>query len=162
MNFDTTIAAQYAGQKIDSLLDRAVRDSEAAIASKQISDVVIHFAALRQTYKDLTAKMAKIQAHLDSLSQESIPTMFLNQRVKNQTVDGVGRVAISHRWTASMIEREEGLRWLRANGQGGLIQETVNVQTLGAFAKDQAEAKNPLPTEVFRINTTPFVSITKV
>jgi hypothetical protein len=162
MNYDTTVAADYAGKKLDSLFERATRDSEAVIATKSIPDTVTHFAALRTTFRELTAKMAKIQSHIEQLSQESIPTMFLNQRVKNTTVEGVGRVTINHRWTASLLEKDQGFAWLRANNAEGIIIETVNAQTLGAFAKDRAEAKQPLPNDVFKISTTPFVSVTKV
>jgi hypothetical protein len=162
MNFDTTVAADYAGKKLDSLFERATRDSEAVISTKQIPEIIIHFAKLRDEFRILTGKMAKIQAHLDQLSQESIPTMFMNQRIKNATVEGVGRVTINHRWTASLLEKDQGLAWLRANGMEGLIIETCNAQTLGAHAKDMAEKQQPLPSDVFKINATPFVSITKV
>ena len=161
MNFDTKTAADYAGQKLDSLLERATRDSAAVIEQKNIPAAVASFADLRDTYRSLSAKMAQLRAHVDLLSQEQIPTMFMNQSTKTISVEGVGRVSINDRWSASMIVKEDGFKWLRSTGNGGMIQETVNAQTLGAFAKDEAAAQRPLPGEIFKVSSTPYVSITR-
>jgi hypothetical protein len=42
-----------------------------------------------------------------------------------------------------------------------LIIETVNAQTLGAFAKAETLAGRPLPDHLFKVGTAPFISITK-
>lgn len=161
MQFDTLTAADYANKKLDSLLERATRDATATIEAANIPDAVTYFAELRDTVKALAAKMSALQSLVDTLSQDMLPTLFNNQGVKTIKVDDVGRVSINDRWTASMLNKSEALGWLRQTGNEGLIIETVNAQTLGAFAKEEAIAKRPLPSDVFKVNTVPYTSITK-
>jgi seryl-tRNA synthetase len=161
MEFDTKTAAEYAGQKLDSLLERATRDTNKVIQQADIPEAVTYFAELRDTVKSLTEKASALQKHIDSISQDLLPTMFTNANVKSIKVDGVGRVTINIRWNASLLNKEQGFAWLRSTGNEGLIIETVNSQTLGAFAKDQTMAGKPLPDDVFKVGSSPYTSITK-
>jgi hypothetical protein len=82
--------------------------------------------------------------------------------VKTITVEGVGRVSLSNRWSASMLDKTAGMEWLRETGNGSLIQETVNAQTLAAFAKDLNETKGmELPADIFKTGIMTYTSITK-
>jgi hypothetical protein len=161
MKFDTKTAAEYAGQKLDSLLERATRDTEEALATNDIPTAVTYFDELRDTVKGLAEKLSNLQKHLDALSMEQLPTMFANQDVKTIKLENVGRVTVNVRWSASMPDKEMGLGWLRQTGNQGLIIETVNSQTLGAFAKEETAQGRPLPSEVFKVTSTPYISITK-
>ena len=161
MQFDTQTAAEYAAKKLDSLLERAARDSAAIVEQADIPETVRHFSELRDIVQDLATKMTALQAHINQLSYELIPTMFSNQGVKTIKVDDVGRATINDRWSASMLNKDRGMGWLRETGNDGIIIETVNSQTLGAFAKEQTLAGKPLPQDVFKVSSTPFVSITK-
>ena len=161
MNFDTETAADYAAKKLDSLLERATRDTNEVVERADIPTAVVYFAQLRDTVKELQDKMSALEKHIQSLSYELLPTMFQNQDVKTIKVEGVGRVSINDRWSASMLNKERWLGWLRGSGNEGLIIETVNAQTLGAFAKEETKAGRALPDDIFRVSATPFVSITK-
>ena len=68
---------------------------------------------------------------------------------------------VNQRWVASMPDKSTGMDWLRVTGNEGLIIETVNAQTLAAFAKTQALAGSPLPEDVFTVGVAPYTSITK-
>jgi hypothetical protein len=162
MEFDTGTAARYAGEKLDLLLARAVRDSATVTEEGEISKVVKHFDQLRDVVRDLVVKVTALTKHVETLSEESLPNLFDKQRVKTINVLDVGRVTINNRWTASILDKERGFQWLNDTGNGGLIIETVNAQTLGAFAKTEALAGRPLPDDVFKISTKPYVSITAV
>ena len=161
MRFDTKTAAGYAADKLDSLLERAQRDTNDIVQADDIPTTVAHYAALRDTVKDLAAKIAALQKHVDSLSYEIIPTLFMNHNVKTITVNDVGRVSINVRWSASMLDKSKGLEWLRTSGNEGIIQETVNAMTLASFAKTETLAGKPLPEHLFRVGTAQHVSITK-
>lgn len=161
MEFDTKTAATYAGLKLDSLYDRATRDTSAVIARNDIPSAVTYFAELQATVKQLAEKVSALQKHVEELSYQQLPTMFGNQNVKTIKVENVGRVSINDRWSASMLNKERGLGWLRGSGNEGLIIETVNAQTLGAFAKEEVKAGRSLPDDIFRVSATPYVSITK-
>ena len=161
MKFDTKIAADYAGQKLDSLLERATRDTNEVVQRADIPTAVAYFDELRSLVKELAEKQTALQKHIEELSQQLLPTMFQNQNVKTINVKGVGRTTINDRWSASMLNKERGLGWLRGSNNEGMIIETVNAQTLGAFAREEAAAGRNLPEDIFRVSATPYVSITK-
>ena len=109
--------------------------------------IVKHFAALRTEYRALKDKIAKLETEVNDLSYNLIPTMFDAQDVKTIKIDDVGRVTVNQKWAASMPDKEVGMDWLRVTGNEGLIIETVNAQTLAAFAKTQAlagSARSPM------------------
>jgi hypothetical protein len=161
MQFDTKTAADYAGQKLDSLLERATRDTETALSTGDLPTAVAHFDELRETVRSLAEKMTALNKHIEMLSYETLPTMFTNQDVKTISIENVGRATVNIRWTASMPDKEMGLGWLKQTNNAGMIQETVHPQTLGAFAKEETVAGRPLPVEIFRVTAQPYISITK-
>ena len=161
MQYDTSLAAQYAGTKLDSLINRAHRDTLELVEKADIPTLVKHFAALRTEYRALKDKIEKLESEVNDLSYNLIPTMFSSQQVKTIKIDDVGRVTVNQRWVASMPDKQAGMDWLRTTGNDGLIIETVNAQTLAAFAKTQALAGSPLPDQVFEVGVAPYVSITK-
>jgi hypothetical protein len=161
MKFDSQVSAEYAGEILDLLLARAVRDTAEIINQGDIPEAVTYFAELRDMVKTLQDKISALQKHVDTLSHESLPTMFTNANVKTITVDNIGRVTINIRWSASPINKEVAFDWLRSTGNQGLIIETINAQTLGAFAKEQIMAGKPLPSDIFKVGSSPYTSITK-
>ena len=161
MEYDTSLAAQYAGTKLDSLINRAHRDTMELVEKADIPLIVKHFAALRTEYRALKDKITKLETEVNDLSYNLIPTMFDAQDVKTIKIDDVGRVTVNQKWAASMPDKSAGMDWLRVTGNEGLIIETVNAQTLAAFAKTQALAGSPLPEDVFTVGVAPYTSITK-
>ena len=161
MEYDTSLAAQYAGTKLDSLINRAHRDSMELVEKGDIPTIVKHFAALRTEYDSLKDKIEKLEAEVKHLSYTIIPDMFESQKVKTIKIDGVGRVTVNQRWVASMKDKTQGMDWLRSTGNDGLIIATVNSQTLAAFAKTQAIEGKPLPDDVFEVGVAPYTSITR-
>jgi hypothetical protein len=161
MRFDTLTAAQYAAQKLDSLLERAQRDTVQVVEDGNIPNVITYFAELRHQFDDLKSRLSAIQKHVDALSQELIPTLFNNQNVKTIRVDNVGRVTVADRWSASMLKPDEAFEFLRESGNGGLIKPTVHPMTMGGHAKAEHIAGRPLPADLFKVSSTPYTSITK-
>jgi hypothetical protein len=162
MKFDTRTAAGYAADKLALLLERAERDTTEILQKNDIPETVAHYAALRDTAKDLAERVGALQKLVDSLSYESLPTMFGNQGVKTITLPDVGRVTINVRWSATMLNKPAGMEWLRTSGNEGLIIETVNSGTLSSFAKAETLAGKPLPDHLFKVTTNQHVSITAV
>jgi hypothetical protein len=82
--------------------------------------------------------------------------------IRTITVEGVGRVSITHRYSCSMLDKQLGMNWLRQSGNEGLIQETVNSSTLAAFAKNMLETEGTqLPQDLFKTSVSAYTSITK-
>lgn len=100
----------------------------------------------------------------DTLSREVIPEAMREEGIKTVTIIDVGRVTISSRYSASIIEgkKAEAFTWLRQSGNGSLIQETVNAGTLSAFAKNLLEENGrELPSDMFKTGSMAYTSITK-
>lgn len=119
-------------------------------------DKVRHITAL---IKESREALAGIE---ERLSREHVPGIMRAHNIKTTTIEGVGRVSLGTRWSASMPDKEAGFDWLRANNHGGVIQETVNAQTLGALAKELNNEGIELPAPTFVTNIMTYTSITKV
>lgn len=161
MNFSIWLEAGELEDKLAKLLKLAQARTAEAVEQNDIPTAVTYFAQLRGAVKDLADQMSQLQKHVDQVSYELLPTMFQNQNVKSIKVEGVGRVQINDRWSASMVNKANGLAWLRETGNESLIIETVSAQTLGAFAKEEVKAGKPLPSDIFKVSSTPYVSITQ-
>lgn len=83
---------------------------------------------------------------------EIVPAMFDEAGIKNVPLVEGYRVQTGGKIFASIKAdaKEQAYQWLRDNGLGALVVETVNVQTLSAAAKVMAEEENrELPEEFF-------------
>jgi hypothetical protein len=139
-----------------------IRKDTADVLSKGDEiDVVKHYDQLRQANASIKIAREALSDMEESLSRESIPTLFMNRSLKTITIEGVGRVTVAYRWSASMIDKTKGMNWLEENGHGDLIQPTVNSSSLAAFAKDQAADGEDLPSDIFKVGQLAYTSITK-
>ena len=111
----------------------SVRDQTSeAIATNDPVQVIKHYDKLRQVtaqIKEAREAFAQIE---EKLSREQVPEIMRAHNIRTTTIEGVGRVSLGTRWSASMPDKQAGFEWLRGNNHGGVIQETVNAQTLGA------------------------------
>jgi hypothetical protein len=138
------------------------RDINEALKSKSVVPVVEVFAKLRYHNAALKEVKTALKDLEDRLSHTSIPDHFKLCKTKNIGVEGVGRIAIGHTWYCSILDKAGAYKFLRDRGNGSLITETINAQTLGAFAHDLSDTKGiTLPGELFKTTVTPYTSITK-
>ena len=161
MQDDTHAAAGSAADTLDAFFDRATRDTQDIVAHNDIPTAVTHFAELRDMVDLVAEKVSALEAHVRLLSYELLPTMMDNQNVKTIKLENIGRVTVNVRWSAMMLNKDQGMQWLRETGNEGLIQETVNAMTLSSFAKAETLAGKPLPEKLFKVGTAQHISITK-
>lgn len=130
-----------------------------------------HVAIIRN-YDDVRIAVEQIKEAREALAQmaedlsrETIPDTLRGLGIKTITIEGVGRVSVSARFSASILpeKKPEAYSWLRESGNGSLIVETVNAQTLSSFAKNLLETEGvDLPSDLFKIGSMSYTSITKV
>ena len=161
LNPDIEATASLAGHALDEMLAAVNSQSAELVLKPDIPVVVAYFAELRDKIDDLARKAGALKAHVETLSRETIPTLFANSNVKTIKIEGVGRATVNVHWSASPVDKEAAFGWCRQTGNGSLIIETINSQTLGAFAKAEALAGRPLPSDLFKVSTSSFISITK-
>jgi len=134
------------------------RDTQELALDGDTSELARHYSQVRDGYDALKERLARVDAEVNKLSYDIIPTTFTNRGIKSVKVEGVGNIGIGTRWNASMIRRDEGMDWLRANDAAGLIVETVNAQTLAGFARERAIEGKPLPTDIFKVGTSLYTT----
>jgi hypothetical protein len=140
-----------------------IRDqTDTAVASNDHIWVIKHYDQLRQATALIKESREALSQIEEKLSRESVPDVLRAHNIRTITVEGVGRVSLGTRWSASMPDKAAGFEWLRGNNHGGVIQETVNAQTLGALAKELNAEGTELPAPTFTTNIMTYTSITKV
>lgn len=137
-------------------------DTRMVLASGDVPEIIRHYHKLRNVNEDIKVARKILEIVEDRLSKSEIPDAFKRIGVKTMTVDDVGRVSVGHKWACSMVDKQVGLRYLREQGDGGLIQETVNAGTLAAHAKDLNSQGRELPQDKFTTSINAYTSITKV
>ena len=126
---------------------------------RDLHDLAAYLAQAQADLEDLRKKSAALQGRVDFLRDIALPHALDEAGLKNATVDGVGRVALTHDLYASIKveDRDAAFNWLRENGHEALIVETVNAQTLRAWAKEQIRNGKPISE---RIGLRPFTRAT--
>jgi len=141
-------------------IDHQRRALEASPPPKALGDLIAYFDDVRNLHARLKEIAGNVNQTADLLSTSLLPEAM--RAAGFTTVNHrVGRVSISSHISASMVEKDGALAWLRTHGLGDLIIETVNSQTLGAQAKAMLEAGDELPPEHFKISTKTYTKITK-
>lgn len=140
-----------------------IRDqTNTTVSSNDHVAVIKHYDALRKISALIKESREALSAMEERLSREQVPDVMRANNIRSTTIEGVGRVSLSQRWSCSMLDKELGMEWLRENGNGGVIQETVNAQTLGALAKEMNTEGFDLPQDLFKTSIMTYTSITKV
>lgn len=127
-----------------------------------LDENVTLFAAVRarqEQVKEVSAKLAKMS---DKLSYDVIPDIFARTNTVSPYNHITGKFTLSNRTTASVKDgsKERAYGWLRDNGLGGIIIETIPWQTLGATAADLIAENRDLPSALFDVKTRIYTSFT--
>lgn len=132
------------------------------IPNSDLLALIRHFNEVSKCYDALDDAKKRLNKIYDQLSIHTVPDKMREAGVKTINVEDVGRVTVSYRYSASMLDKEKGFEWLRNNGLGGIITETVNSSTLSATAKNLlVDEGKELPADVFKTSTSPYTSITR-
>lgn len=154
-------------ESITTMLRKATeevqRETRELVGSNDHINLIRHFAKVRNASELIKASRESLDEIEKQLSREYVPDSLRSRNIRTITVDDVGRVSLSVRWSCSMLDKQLGFQWLRETGNESLIQETVNAQTLAAFAKDLNVTKGiELPQDIFNTSQMTVTSITKV
>lgn len=119
-------------------------------------DLVREFAAIRRAKEQLEEEFKKITWAHDWLRLILIVQRMEDEGITTITVDGIGRVSLMGDLYARIPadKRMLAYEWLRDNGHGDVITETVPASTLKAMAKEMLKKGETLPEDYFKI--TPF------
>lgn len=148
--------------QLTELTDEVRTETNEVVASNDHVKVIKHYDKVREVTALIKETREALQKMEETLSREQVPHVMRANNIKSTTIEGVGRVSLGTRWSASMTDKQTGMNWLRNNGHGGVIQETVNAQTLGALAKELGSEGVELPAPTFTTSLMTYTSITRV
>lgn len=157
---------ERANRLLSELIDRvkSVTDEHdgSNIQQGKLEDACRIYYYASEKYDELDEIRKKVGAQLEHMSREVIPGVMEERGVRNITLDDIQRqFSKSVRVTASMADKEEALDWLKSNGFGDLIQNTVNSSTLSSFAKQYVEDHQKDLPDCFKMNAMTITSVRK-
>jgi hypothetical protein len=122
------------------------------------------YAGLVDRFEVITGILKPLKEEIELTKTVRIPEAFARDKVKTLTTESGYRVTVSMNVYAGFREgqREAAYEWLRNNGMGSIIIETVNSSSLSKLARETLEAGKELPDELFNVALVPGVSKTKV
>lgn len=162
MNAETQAACEAAKRALATAAQLLVNEAQSKVSTNEAPDLVRFYADMREELDAFGGMMKELNKLDQSLSYTSIPLCFDAHGLQNIKLPGYGLVGLNRRWSCSIIEKPKGLQYLRDHGQGGMIQETVNAMTLGAWAREETEDKGrEPPDDVFKTTVARYVSLTR-
>lgn len=132
-------------------------------SSQNLEEMCRLYYLATEAYDELDKQRKLLNAKLEHMSRTVIPELLDAKKVKNITLDDIRiRFSKNTRLTASITYKPAAYKWLRDNGHGDLVTETVNASSLSSFAKDYiVEQQHDLPDTAFKISTLIYTSATK-
>lgn len=165
-----------------SLIDTLPGSSDVAIAINELSTMIETLATRLQKARERGAiplarafvVMHRLKDKLDSLDKQFstlyepykttiIPEMFEAENITSLPLSEGFRVGVSQNFRASIRKdcKEDAYKWLRENGLGDLITDTVNASSLSAAAKYELEENGiEFPEAMFNVAIVPNTSVT--
>lgn len=165
MRTTTMLMLSNALLALQSASKQLKEETAAVIGTGDHIELIRHYAQMREANEEIKQARKELDDLTDHVSHADIPDAFKRVGVKTITIDGIGRVTVAYKWACSIADgmKPDAFHWLREGGNGGIIIETVNAQTLASFAKTETEEKGKeLPTDLFTTSLRPYTSITKV
>lgn len=132
------------------------------VADQPLGVAVDGLSTLDKSVAALEKALGEVKAKLSFAKEVSMPQRMDAESVKTFNTDNF-RVTRTARVFASITAEqiETAYEWLRDNGYGSLIKETVNSSSLSAAAKEMMQEGEELPEELFKVHMKDGISITK-
>lgn len=133
--------------------DKSIKPAELAKA----------FFYMDSFHDEIKAALTRLYHVVDAVDKYVLPSLLEHHGVDMVRVPEIKRsFSIRQMMTASIIDKEEGMKWLRENGYKDLIQETVNAGTLASTFRSMIldQGIDP-PEELFKVNNYKKISTTK-
>lgn len=155
---ETLTNASMALGELSNEIRAAVEDGDAIQFARS-------FVALRKLKDQIDQFDKDRNALYERVKSEHLPALFDAAGITSLPLKEGFRVGVSSTYRASIKadRRDEAWAWLRNNGLGDLIVETVNASTLSAAGKSMLEdTGTELPEDLFNAQVVPNTSVTAI
>lgn len=131
--------------------------------SQSLVELVESMQALAQRKDRAEEELKRINKEYDFLRITKVPQKMEDDGIERLTVAGVGRVSLTADMHVSVKadQRDKFYEWLRDNGRGDLLQETINPSTLKAAVKRMYSSGEEIPEDLLNVSPYTRASITK-
>lgn len=100
---------------------------------------------LKQHKKELESEIKALNAEIEE-TEAKLAELMLEEEMQNFTRNGRIFYLNTKVYASAVAERKAELyKWLKENGYGDLVYETVNANSLAAFVREQLEEADELP-----------------
>jgi hypothetical protein len=170
---------------------KELAEVRAAAKQGTATELARHYIDVRDFYEALHEVSKELTKLKDQMAYVDVPSAFEREGTSTLTLTNGYRVTISALVRASTKDMEQGIAWCKRCECGheerdhindsnrcsagcedkckgfnapnaGLVKETINAQTLAAFARAEMEEGRELPDTVFTVNIGQNTSVTKV
>jgi len=117
----------------------------------------------KQKIDDIKGAVTLLTSFYELLRKHHVPNAMEAQGIKNISIDVVGQIVNSKAYYVSIESdrQEDAYNWLRDNGHGLLIKETVNNNSLRALLTDYINNGGEINENIFRVHEYQVTKITK-
>lgn len=124
------------------------------IQSMSLPELAGELRSIKEMLEFATLIKTEIQKTYDYISISVIPDVMVDEGVETMNVTGVGRLQFSTDIRCSVLSSNRELLkcWLRDNGHGDLVSESINSSTLKAFIKEMIKKGGKYPSELVKID----------
>lgn len=151
---DEARAALEALQVLADRLDQldAIARSDGTLSPPALGVALFHLSAMHEAADKQVKRMYHVK---DGLSKHVLPERMRATNIDGFRVPEIARsFSIIEKTSASFVDKDAGLAWLREIGQGDMIQETVNAGTLASFCRNMVlEQGFEPPPDLVRVST---------
>lgn len=146
-------------QALSGLMERTVETEPQGVV-----EYTRAFVALREMKDKIEEALKPFDKFYLEAKEQKLPAAFEAAGVPTVNLDEGYRVSISHNVRASIKggQKDAALEWLRQNGLGDVVTETVNSSTLSGLARSMAEENRELDSELFTVAIMPTTSVTRI
>ena len=129
-----------------------------------IPELIKEMVSVKDELEIAKAAKTKLEEIHDILRLLVLPEKMDDEDVSTLTVPGVGRASIQSDiyFSIPADQRESCYEWLRENGHGDIIQETVNSSTGKSWAKEMMKLGKPIPEGMFKVTPFSRVQVTRI
>ena len=112
-----------------------------------VRQLVVQLRELTDEKEKLEAQLKAVNKKREHVRTKLLPEALENAGLEKVSVEDVGSVNVSTKVYASVLaaDRERLHEWLKDEGHGAMVKESVHHNTLSAFAEEQTAAGTALP-----------------
>lgn len=160
MTMDTSVIRAMAEKVRETTQDASKRAKEGHLPLSDVVGILMNLKEMHDAFKDAAAK---IHHSVDDLAIHTIPELMEKAEISSARFPEHGvTVSRATRYHASMKDREAAFDWLRTNGYGALIAESVHATKLTSVLKERLleEGMDP-PDDIFNFNSYNYAATRK-